>query len=39
MKQTLNMRQHLSVNLRCCYSSRRATKNMLATRSSPAIGI
>jgi len=28
MKQTLNMRQQLSVNVRCCYLSRRATQNM-----------
>jgi len=39
MKQTLNMRQQLSINLRYFYSSRRATQNMSATRSSPTIGI
>jgi len=33
------MRQQLSINLRYCYSSRRATQNMLATRSSPTIVI
>jgi len=33
MKQTLNMRQKLSINLRYCYSSRKATKNM----SAPAV--
>jgi len=39
MKQTLDMRQQLSINLRYCYSSRRATQNMSAARSSPTIGI
>jgi len=29
----------LSINLRYCYSSRRATQNMSATSSSPTIGI
>ena len=38
MKQTLNMRQQLSINLRYCYSSKRATQNMSATRNSPTIG-
>jgi len=38
MKQTLNMRQQLSINLRYCYSSRRATQTMSATRNSPIIG-
>jgi len=38
MKRTLNMRQQLSINLRYCYSSRRATQNMSATRSSSTIG-
>jgi len=28
MKQTLNMRQQGSVNVRYCYLSRRATQNM-----------
>jgi len=28
MKQTLNMRQQLSVSVRYCYSSRRATQNV-----------
>jgi len=39
MKQTLNMRQQLSIHLRYCYSSRRATQNMSATRNSLTIGI
>jgi len=39
MKQTLSMRQQLSINLRYCYSSRRATQNMSATRNSPTIGL
>jgi len=39
MKQTLNMRQQLSVNLRYCYSSRRASHDMPATRNSLTIGI
>jgi len=39
MKQTLNMRQQLSINLRYCYLSRRATQKMAATRNSPTIGI
>jgi len=39
MKQTLNMRQHLSIHLRYCYSSRRATQNISATRSSSTISI
>jgi len=30
MKQALNLRQQLSINLRYCYLSRRATQNMLA---------
>jgi len=38
MKQTLNMRQQLSINLRYCYTSRRATQNMSAASSSPTIG-
>ena len=38
MKQTLNLRQQLSINLGYCYSSRRATQNMAATRNSPTIG-
>jgi len=33
------MRQKLSINLRYCYSSRRATQNMSATRNSPTNGI
>jgi len=28
MKQTLNVRRHLAINLRYCYSARRATQNM-----------
>jgi len=39
MKQTLNMRKKLSINLRYCYSSGGATQNMSATRSSPTIDI
>ena len=39
MKQTFNLRQQLSINLRCCYSSRRATKHMSAIRNSPTIGL
>jgi len=39
MKQTLKMRQQLSVNLRYCYSFWRATQNLSATRNSPTIGI
>jgi len=39
MKQTFNMKRQLSISLRYCYSSKRATQNMLATRSSPTIGI
>jgi len=37
MKQTLNMRQQLSINLRDCYWARRATQNMSTNRSSPTI--
>jgi len=39
MKQTLNMRQQLSINFRYCYSSRTATQNMSATCNSPTIGL
>jgi len=39
MKQALNLRQQLSINLRYCYSSRRTTQNMSATRNSPSIGL
>jgi len=41
MKQTLNMRQQLSINLRYCYSSRLSHTNysMSVTRSSPTIGL
>jgi len=39
MKQALNLRQQLSINLRYSYSSRRATQNMSATRNSPTIGL
>jgi len=39
MKQTLNMRQQLSVNLRYCYLSRRVTQNMSATHSSLTFGL
>jgi len=39
MKQTLNMRQQLSINLRYCYSSRGATQKMSASRSSSTTGI
>jgi len=39
MKQTLNMRQQLSINLIYCYSSGRVMQNMSASRSSPTIGI
>jgi len=39
MKQTLNMRQKLSVNLIYCYLSRSATQKTSVTRSSPTIGI
>jgi len=39
MKRTLNMRQQLSINLRYCYSSRRAPQNISATRKSPTTGI
>jgi len=39
MKQTLNLRQQLSIKLRCCYSSRRATQNMSAIHNSPTIGL
>ena len=39
MKQTLNLRQQLSINLGYCYSSRRATQNMLASRTSTTIAI
>jgi len=38
MKQTLNMWQQLSVNLRYGYSARRATQTMLASRSLPRLG-
>jgi len=39
MKQTLNLRQQLSINLRYRYSSRRAAQTMWATRNSPTIGL
>jgi len=39
MKQTLNMRQQLSIHLRNCYSFRRATQNMSAIYNSPTIGL
>jgi len=39
MKQTLNMRRQLAINLRYCYSARRATQNMLASRSLPTIAL
>ena len=39
MKQPLNLRQQLSIKLRYYYSSRRATQNMSATRSSAIIGL
>jgi len=39
MMQALNLRQQLSINLRNCYSSRRATQNMSATRNSPTIDL
>jgi len=32
MKQALNLKQQLSINLRYCYSFNRATRNMSATR-------
>jgi len=35
MKQTLNLWQQLSINLRYCYLSRTATQNMSATHNSP----
>jgi len=35
----VNTRQQLSINLRYCYSSRRATQNKSATGSSPTTGI
>jgi len=38
MKETLNMRRQLAINLRYCNSVRRATQNMLVNRSLPAIG-
>jgi len=38
MKQTLNMKSQLSINLRYCYLSRRATQNRSANRSLPTIG-
>jgi len=38
MKQTFNMKWQLSVNLRYCYLSRRATQNISASRSLPTIG-
>jgi len=37
MKQTLNMRRQLPINLKYCYSARRATRNMSASRSLPTI--
>ena len=41
MKQTLNLRQQHSINLRYCYSSRRATQGtgMSAMGNSPTIGL
>jgi len=45
MKQTLSMRRQLAINLRYCYSARRAMRNMLASflwctsRSSPTIDL
>jgi len=39
MKQALNLRQQLSINLRYCYSSRTATQNISATRNLPTIGL
>jgi len=39
MKQTLNLRQQLSINLRYCYSSRRATQSMSVIGNSPTIGL
>jgi len=39
MKQTLNVRQQLSISLRYCYSSRRATQTMSAIRNSITIGL
>jgi len=38
MKQTLNMWQQLSVNLRYCYLARWSAQNMLASCSLPTIG-
>jgi len=39
MKQTLNMRRQLAVNLRYCYSAGRATQNMSTSRSLPTIAL
>jgi len=37
MKQTSNMRRQLAINLKYCYSARRATQNMSASRRLPTI--
>ena len=39
MEQTLKLRLQLSNNFRYCYSSRRATQTMSASRYSPTIGL
>jgi len=39
MKQTINMRRQLAVNLKYCYSARRATQNMSASCSLPTIAL
>jgi len=39
MKQTLNMRQQLAINLKYCYSARRATQNMPSSCIEPRIQV
>jgi len=39
MKQTFNIRRQLAIDLRYCYSARRATQNMSASRSLPTIDV
>jgi len=39
MKQILNKRRQLAINLRYCYSARRATQDMPVSRSLPTIAM
>jgi len=39
MKQTLNIRRQLAINFKYCYSTRRTTQSMSASRSLPIFAL